>query len=75
MSTTYSPVLNAVLAGIVVFVAGVAAFLQSSLGGPGTLAFDVRLLLVLVAGVGALILGQAVRTLSGSTGTSHLSSA
>ncbi len=61
MPRTMPPSLVGVLAGAVVAMAGVGAYLQASMGGPGTTAFDVRLLLVSVAFVGALILGLAVR--------------
>jgi hypothetical protein len=48
-------------AGIVVALAAIGAFLQVSLGGPGTTAFVVRLLLVTLAVVGAVLLGLALR--------------
>jgi hypothetical protein len=61
MPSTISPVLVGVLAAIIVAMAGVGAYLQASLGGPGTTAFDVRLLLVSLAVTGALQLGFTVR--------------
>lgn len=67
MPRTVSSSLIGVLAGIVVALAGVGAYLQASLGGPGTTAFVVRLLLVSLAVVGALLLGLIVRTHSGGT--------
>lgn len=54
-----------VLAGFVVAMAGVGAILQAPLGGPGTTAFDVRLLLVLLAFVGALLLAVTARASPG----------
>jgi len=74
MSSTFSPCLIAVLAGIVVAMAGVGAYLQASLGGPGTTAFAVRLLLVSLAVVGALLLGLALRMHSDGTEVAHLAS-
>jgi hypothetical protein len=53
------------LAGIAVVLAGIGAYLQSTLGGPGTTAFVVRLLLVAIAVIGALLLGLAWRSSSG----------
>jgi hypothetical protein len=53
------------LAGLVVVLAGAGAYLQTSLGGPGSLAFEVRLLLVSVAVLGAALVGLASRMPSG----------
>jgi hypothetical protein len=64
MPSNLSPSLIGVLAGIVVVMAGVGAYLQASLGGPGTTAFDVRLLLVSLAVVGALLLSLVARSRS-----------
>ena len=50
-----------VSAGLVVALAGLGAYLISSLGGPGTTAFLVRLLLVAITAVGAVLVGLAVR--------------
>jgi hypothetical protein len=55
------PRLIGTLAGIIVALAGVGAYLQASAGGLGTTALIVRLLLVSLAIAGALILGLAVR--------------
>jgi hypothetical protein len=62
-----SPKITGVLAGLVVALAGVGAYLEASLGGPGTTAFVVRLLLVCIAVVGAVLLGLAARRHSGGT--------
>jgi hypothetical protein len=62
MANTMRPIMVSVFAGIVVALAGVGAYLQSSLGGPGTTAFTVRVLLVALAFAGALLLGLALRT-------------
>jgi hypothetical protein len=65
MPRTLSRRLVGVLAGIVVALAGAGAYLQASLGGPGTTAFVVRLLLVSLAFLGALLLGFTARAASG----------
>jgi hypothetical protein len=52
----------AVPAGIVVALAGVGAYLEASQGGPGTVAFDIRLCLVALAFLGAILLGVAWQT-------------
>jgi putative copper export protein len=67
-ANTLSPSLVGVFAGIVIALAGVGSYLQASLGGPGSTAFVVRLLLVFLAVVGALLLGLAVRVQSSDTG-------
>jgi hypothetical protein len=64
MPSNLSPSLIGVLAGIVVVMAGMGAYLQAALGGPGTTAFDVRLLLVSLAVVGALLLSLVARSRS-----------
>jgi hypothetical protein len=69
--TLVSPSLVAVLAGAVVAMAGVGAFLQASLGGPGTTEFVVRVLLVAVAIVGAVLLALALRTRLGGAEVDH----
>jgi hypothetical protein len=71
MPTTISASLIGALAGIVVVMAGVGAYLQASLGGPGTTAFVVRLLLVSLAVVGALLLGLASRMHLGPAEAAH----
>jgi hypothetical protein len=67
MLITLSRSLIGIVAGLVVALAGVGAYLEASLGGPGTTAFVVRLLLVALAVVGAILLGLTVRM--PSTGT------
>ena len=62
-------------AGIVVALAGLGAYLESSLGGPGTTAFVVRLLLVSLAVVGAVLLGLAARLTSGPVDVLELDAA
>jgi hypothetical protein len=71
MPSTLPANLIGVLAGMVVTAAGVGAYLQSSLGGPGTTAFIIRLLLVFLAGIGALLLVLALRTTLGGTDAAH----
>jgi hypothetical protein len=71
MSNTMRPIVVSVLAGIVVALAGVGAYVQSSLGGPGTAAFTVRVLLVALAVAGALLLGLALRTQLAAAAVSH----
>jgi hypothetical protein len=61
MPTTAERSLIGALGAIVVAMAGVGAFLEAGLGGPGTTAFVVRVLLVALAVVGALILAVALR--------------
>jgi hypothetical protein len=73
MPNTMSPRLKiGVPAGVVVAMAGVGAYLQASLGGPGTTAFVVRLLLVSLAVVGAVLLGLALRMPSSRIDAAHL---
>jgi hypothetical protein len=75
MSNTTSPRLTiGALAGLVIGLAGVGAYFQSSSGGPGTTAFVVRLCLVSLALVGAVIVGLAFRMPIGTTEVAHLSS-
>ncbi len=60
-----------VLGGIVRAPAGVGAYLEASLGGPGTTAFVVRLFLVALAVVGALLIGLALRVPRAGTEVPH----
>lgn len=62
------------LGGLVVAMAGVGGYLQASLGGPGTTAFVVRLLLVSIALVGAILLGLALRMPAGVADLNHSAS-
>ena len=61
MRDTISAMRVSVLAAILLVFAAVGAFLQASLGGPGTTAFVVRLLLVALAIGSALLLGVGLR--------------
>jgi|GEM_PF-2917264 len=50
-----------ILAAFIVVLAGLGAFLEAFQGGPGTIAFVVRVCLVTIAVVGAILLAFAWR--------------